>query len=458
MRPTARYAFVWSVIAAGLLPVQSLRADEGALAVGSPIAPATAAGVASISSLDLSRRESTAVATLDLTAAPDDLWQRMRQGFAMQDLDMSLVTERQAWYLARPAALKTVLERGSKYLYYIVGELEKRGMPTELALLPLVESAFNPLAYSSAKASGLWQFIPSTGKDFNLAQNWWVDERRDVIASTDAALNYLQALYEMHGDWHLALASYNWGENAVMRAVNKNRAKGLPTDFANLTMPAETRNYVPKLQALKNIIANPQLFGIKLPELPNEAYFGTVEVAKSIDLATAANLAEMPVKDFLELNPAFNRPVIPGREDRTLVLPTEKIEIFQSNLEKADRPLLSWRTYTVARNERVEEVAARFGIPVARLRQVNSLPPRGRLAPGYTLLVPSSQGAGEFASLSFPAAAPADTAKAQNQNTDPVVKTRAASVHAASLHKPAHAPTHPAAKPAKPLVKTKTRH
>ncbi|WP_341678691.1 transglycosylase SLT domain-containing protein [Niveibacterium sp. SC-1] len=458
MSPTARYAFVWSVIAAGLLPVQTLRADDTVLASSSPVAPVAAAGVASISSLDLSRRDNTSVATLDLTAAPDDLWQRMRQGFAMQDLDMNLVGERQAWYTARPTALKAVLERGSKYLYYIVGELEKRGMPTELALLPLVESAFNPLAYSPAKASGLWQFIPSTGKDFNLAQNWWVDERRDVIASTDAALNYLQALYEMHGDWHLALASYNWGENAVMRAVNKNRAKGLPTDFANLTMPVETRNYVPKLQALKNIIANPQMFGIKLPELPNEAYFGTVEVATSIDLATAASLAEMPVKEFLELNPAFNRPVIPGRDDRTLVLPTEKIEIFQSNLEKGDRPLLSWRTYAVTRNERVEDIAARFGIPAMRLRQVNGLPPRGRLAAGYTLLVPSSQGAGEFASLSLPAAAPAETAKTQNQTATPMVKTRATSAGAATPHKPVQASTHKAAKPAKPLVKTRTRH
>ena len=200
------------------------------------------------------------IPTIDLTTPPDDLWQRMRNGFAMPDLDSPLVADRQAWYLNRPDLLKRIFERSRRYLHHIVGELEKRGMPTELALLPIVESSFNPLAYSSARALGMWQFIPSTGKSYKLQQNWWFDQRRDIVASTSAALDYLQYIYEMHGDWHLALASYNWGEGAVGRAIAKNQARGLPTDYLSLKMPGETRYYVPKLQAIKNIIAQPQLF------------------------------------------------------------------------------------------------------------------------------------------------------------------------------------------------------
>src|SRR6185503_8935706 len=193
------------------------------------------------------------VARVDLTAPPDDLWQRIRIGFSMPNLDSPLVDEKVAYYAARPEYLKRMFERSRRYLHHIVEELERRGMPTELALLPMVESAFNPLAYSRAHASGLWQFIPGTGKRYELAQNWWFDARRDIVASTSAALDYLTDVYEMHGHWHLALASYNWGEGAVARAIAKNRAAGLPADYLSLTMPAETRHYVPKLQALKNI-------------------------------------------------------------------------------------------------------------------------------------------------------------------------------------------------------------
>ncbi|WP_417066894.1 transglycosylase SLT domain-containing protein [Niveibacterium terrae] len=350
---------------------------------------AVVSGSVAISQLDLSSQPNPGIATLDLTAEPHDLWDRMRHGFAMTDLNTQSVTNNQIAYLSRPAALRGMLERGSKYLYHIVEELEKRGMPTELALLPIVESAFNPMANSPAKASGLWQFIPSTGRDFNLAQNWWVDERRDVVASTNAALTYLQALYELHGDWHLALASYNWGENSVMRAVNRNKAAGLPTDFASLTMPAETRNYVPKLQALKNIIANPKMFGITLPEIPNQPYFATVTTEKGMDLATAARMAEMPVKDFVELNPSFNRPVIPGSGERKLILPKERVSTFVSNLESQNQPLLNWQTYSTRNGERIEQIAARFGISAEKLRAANGLPARSRMAAGYTLLVPN---------------------------------------------------------------------
>ncbi len=230
---------------------------------------------------------------IDLTAEPEELFQRVRRGFAMPNLNNSLVLHHQQYYQNHPDYLRRMVERSSRYLHHIVEELDKRGMPMELALLPMVESAYNPTAYSRSRASGLWQFVPSTGKQYKLEQNSWVDERRDIVASTAAALDYLQYIYELHGDWHLALASYNWGEGAVGRAINKNKAQGLPTDYQSLSMPEETRNYVPKLQALKNIIARPELFGIKLDPIPNQPYFDTIGRTGPMDIALAAKLAEM---------------------------------------------------------------------------------------------------------------------------------------------------------------------
>jgi membrane-bound lytic murein transglycosylase D len=270
-----------------------------------------------------------------------------------------------------------------------VEEVEKRGMPTEIALLPFIESAFNPHAYSRAKASGLWQFIPSTGKSYRLEQNWWVDERRDVIASTNAALDYLQTIYEMHGDWQLALASYNWGENAVAKAVARNHAKGMPTDYLNLSMPGETRYYVPKLQALKNVFSNPNvLANLNIRGVPNRPYFATVTKTANIDVKLAAQLAEMPVQEFVALNPAHNRPVI--KSETPMVIPAHKVDTFISNLEAhegSEKPLSSWQAYTLREGDRLEEVAPRFGMTLANLRSVNGINGRIKLAPGLTLLV-----------------------------------------------------------------------
>jgi membrane-bound lytic murein transglycosylase D len=329
------------------------------------------------------------LATIDLTLPPDDLWDRIRHGFGMPNLDSPLVQQQQAWYLARPDYLRRVVERSRRYMHHIIEELEKRGMPTELALLPIVESAYNPMAYSRAHASGMWQFIPSTGKTYQLDQNWWMDQRRDIIASTSAALEYLQSIYEMHGDWHLALASYNWGENAVARAINKNRAKGLPTDYLSLTMPNETRSYVPKLQALKNIIAQPALFNVSLDPIPNRPYFHSVEVSAHMDVAIAARLAEMTIEEFLALNPAFNRPVIPDKGGANIVLPAEKVDIFMSNLEAHNKPLTSWQAYSIKKGESLDSVAKKHGLSVARLRQVNGINAKMRIGPGHTLLVPA---------------------------------------------------------------------
>lgn len=329
-----------------------------------------------------------AIPTIDLTAVPPDLWDRIRTGFSMPNLSSPEVQDRQIWYASQPSYVKRMVERSKRYLYYIVEELEKRGMPTELALLPMVESAFNPMAYSRSHASGLWQFIPSTGKNYNLQQNYWYDGRRDIVASTSAALDYLQFLYEMHGDWHLALASYNWGENAVARAIEKNRAKGLPTDYLSLTMPTETRYYVPKLQALKNIIANPHSFGVDLEPVPNTPYFVTVEKTRDMDVRLAAKLADMPLAEFLALNPGHNRPVIVANGTPALVLPADRAKVFLANLEGHDQPLVSWNMYTLRPGDKLDHIAGRSGISLARLKEVNGIGRRTKVGPGYQLMLP----------------------------------------------------------------------
>lgn len=289
------------------------------------------------------------VLKLDLTRDPNDIWDRIRRGFGMQDLDTNLVMEWQTFYLARPSFLKSVFERGGKYLYYFVDELEQRGMPTELALLPMVESSYNPLAKSPSQASGLWQFIPSTGRNFNLVQDSWIDERRDVIASTNAALDYLEYLYEMHGDWQLAVTSYNWGEGAVARAVKRNQAEGLPTDYRSLRMPDQPTNYLPKLQALKNIVASPELFGIELPYLSNEQHFTTVQVPRGLDVKAAARLADMPLEEFVALNPAYNRGVV-NRTNAHLVIPTDRADTFKLRLSQAGDEVLKTPAQMAASN------------------------------------------------------------------------------------------------------------
>ena len=338
--------------------------------------------------------EPPALARVDRTVRQDDVWQRIRDGFSMPDLAGPLVAEKTAYYVARPDYLKRVFERSRRYLYHIVEEIEKRGLPTELALLPMVESSFNPMAYSRAHASGLWQFIPGTGKRYELAQNWWYDGRRDIVASTSAALDYLKDVYEMNGDWHLALASYNWGENAVARAMEKNRAAGRPLDYASLNMPAETRHYVPKLQALKNIIANPALFGIELDPIPNLPYFATVNKTRDIDVRLAAQLAEMPVEEFIALNPGFSRPVIRADLTPRIVLPADRVDVFHENLTKYDdKSLVSWQSYQPKRGESLEGIAKKFGVGLAQLKEVNGITPRMRALPAL-LVVPSDPQAG----------------------------------------------------------------
>jgi membrane-bound lytic murein transglycosylase D len=323
-----------------------------------------------------------------------DVWGRIRRGFGIPDLDNPLVANQLQWYSSRPDYIDRTTTRASRYLFHVVQELEKRNMPMELALLPFIESAFNPQAYSTAHAAGMWQFIPSTGRDFNLKQNMFKDERRDVIASTDAALSYLQKLYGMFGDWQLALAAYNWGEGSVQRAINKNRAAGLPTDFNGLSplMPLETRNYVPKLQAVKNIIATPGQFGIALPKVDNQPYFVTIGKTRDIDIKVAAQLAELSLDEFKALNPQFNRPVIIGSADTQILLPQSNAEKFKKNLSKWGRALSSWTAHKVTNaRERIETIASKFGTTPEVIREVNNIPPKMVLKAGSTVLVPKAE-------------------------------------------------------------------
>jgi membrane-bound lytic murein transglycosylase D len=287
-----------------------------------------------------------------------------------------------------------MFSRGNRYLYYIVEEVEKRGMPTELALLPFVESAMNPVALSSAQAAGLWQFIPSTGRQYDLSQNWWVDNRRDVVQSTRAALDYLQKIYEMHDrDWFLALASYNWGENAVARAVKNNRARGLPTNYLSLSMPAETRNYVPKLIALKNIVLRSREFGVALPDIPNRPYFATLEKTRPIDLKLAAQFAGMSVDEFVALNPAHNRPVIAATRNNQIKLPADRVDGFVAAMERHDRnlrPMASWQPYTLKPGESIDEVARRGSVSAAELLQANGLKSGQKILAGTQVIAPQA--------------------------------------------------------------------
>ena len=326
-------------------------------------------------------------------APPVDLWDRIRRGYAMPDLESDLVRDREQWYATRPDYIFRMTERSKKYLFHIVEELELRNMPTELALLPFIESAFNPQAVSGAKAAGMWQFMPATGKYFELKQNAFRDDRRDVLASTRAALDYLQKLYGMFGDWHLALAAYNWGEGSVGRAIAKNQKTGQATGYMDLNMPMETRFYVPKLQAVKNIVSRPVAFNSKLPLIENHPYFQTVTIHRDIDVTLAAKLAEVSLEDFKALNPSINRPVIMAAGTPQVLLPWDSAEVFQSNLESyGGGRLASWTVWVAPTTMRPADAAKRVGMSEAEFRSVNAIPPRVVIKAGSSLLVPRSNG------------------------------------------------------------------
>jgi membrane-bound lytic murein transglycosylase D len=332
-----------------------------------------------------------------LDAPYNDLWDRIRDGFEFEDSNSPLVIKHVRWYADRPDYVDRMMSRSSRYLFYIVEEVERRKMPMELALLPFIESAFNPEAFSRAKASGMWQFMPATGKDFKLTQNVFRDERRDVIQSTDAALDYLQRLYKMFGDWELALAAYNWGEGNVSKAIKRNQAKKLPTDYASLKMPDETRNYVPKLLAIKNIVANPKSYGLTLPTLENHPYFVIVTTQKDIDVDLAAEFARMTVDEFKAMNPSFNKPVILGASEPQILLPFGRAESFQENLLQYTGRLSSWTAIKVANRETVDQLATRLDVDANQVRQINNIPKGMRIKAGSTVLIPRGGKVGDVA-------------------------------------------------------------
>ncbi|MEY4564155.1 MAG: hypothetical protein RLZZ618_3432, partial [Pseudomonadota bacterium] len=330
---------------------------------------------------------------VDLTAttAQIDLWIRLRRGFGMPDLVTPLVTNREQWYASRPDYVQRMTTRGSRYLFHIVEEVQRRGMPTELALLPFIESAFNPQAISSAKASGMWQFMPATGKFFELRQNIFRDDRRDVLASTRAALDYMAKLYTMFGDWHLALAAYNWGEGSVQRAINRNRKAGLPTDYLSLRMPEETQYYVPKLQAVKNIVARPENFGITLPALSNHPYFLSVPIERDIDVALAIRLASVSRDEFMTLNPQMNKPVILAAGTPQVLLPYDNASQFIRNIGNHRGPLATWTAWVAPTTLHPSQAAKQVGMSEEELREVNKIPAAMLVKAGSTLLVPRPQ-------------------------------------------------------------------
>ena len=323
---------------------------------------------------------------------PVDLWARIRRGFAMPDLDSDLVRNQEQWYASRPDYIVRMTDRSRKYLFHVVEELERRNMPTELALLPFIESAFNPQAVSSAKAAGMWQFMPTTGRYFELKQNVFRDDRRDVLASTRAALDYLQKLHGMFGDWHLALAAYNWGEGSVGRAIAKNRRAGLGTAYTDLTMPLETQQYVPKLQAVKNIVANPESLKVDLPVIENHPYFQRVELTRDIDVKLAAELAQVTLADFKALNSSAHRPVIFASGTPHVLLPWDNAEVFRRNLLAHNAGnTASWTAWTAPNTMKVADAAKRVGMTEMGLREVNNIPPRYLIKAGSTLLVTRAQ-------------------------------------------------------------------
>ncbi|HET7836632.1 MAG TPA: transglycosylase SLT domain-containing protein [Variovorax sp.] len=324
-------------------------------------------------------------------APPVDMWDRIRRGFKMPDLDGDLVRDREQWYATRPDYIQRMTERSNRYIFHIVEELERRDMPTEIALLPYIESAFNPQAVSSARAAGMWQFMPATGTDYDLKQNIFRDDRRDVVASTRAALDYLQRLYGMFGDWQLALAAYNWGEGNVAKAIAKNQRAGLPATYSDLSMPAETRLYVPKLQAVKNIVANPARFNVDLPLIANHPYFQTVTLKRDLDVSLAAKLADVQIEDFRALNPSAHKPVLLAAGTPEILLPWDNAAVFQRNFEAYSQgQYASWTAWTVPSTMTVADAAQRSGMSEADLRAINNVPPRMLIKAGSTLIVPRS--------------------------------------------------------------------
>ena len=326
---------------------------------------------------------------------PENIWKVVNKGYGIPDPKKKwakkVVKKYERWYSEHPVYTYRMFERTKRYIYYVVQEVKKRNMPMEIALLPIIESAYNPIARSNMKAVGLWQFIPSTGKNYGLKQNWWKDERSNVILSTNASLNYLEKLYKQFGTWELALAGYNAGEGKVAREIKKNKRRKRPTDYYTISLPRETDEYVSKLIAMKHIIQNPSKFNVDVPYIPNTPYFGEVTLTEQMDIDLILKLADISSEEFELLNAHHKRPLIPKEQEPTIILlPKYKIETYNKNLAEHNEPLSNWVLYKPKRKESIMKVAKKFDINLSTFKRINSLNGRVTFRKNSTVLIPKS--------------------------------------------------------------------
>jgi membrane-bound lytic murein transglycosylase D len=323
----------------------------------------------------------------------DDLFDRMRAGFALDEVQEPAIDQQLAWFEHNPEYLERVFQRAQRYLYHVVTEVEARGMPLEFALLPVVESAYEPFAYSGSRAAGLWQFIPGTGVRFGLKQDWWYDGRRDVIESTRAALDYLQALHDQFdGDWLLAIAAYNVGENTVQRELDYNRAHGKPADFWHLKLPAETRAYVPKLLAMKRLMAEPERYGLEFAVIPNEPYFAVIGTDSQIDLKIAAQLAGTAYDELVALNPGYNRWATDPQGPHRMLVPIDNADGFEAGLTTlSPEERVRFSIHEVSKHETLAMIAKQYGTSAAVISKINDLK-GGKVSAGDSLKIPEISG------------------------------------------------------------------
>jgi membrane-bound lytic murein transglycosylase D len=384
-------------------PAPATLAAAGSTAAGTPAAatvartptkatlPAPAAATTSAAAIDTTADSDSNTADSDTNEETTDLWDRIRAGYGLPALDSPYTARHEQWFASNPEYMENMVARARLYLYYIVEEVEKRGMPMEIALLPAIESAYQPHAYSRARAVGLWQFISSTGRLYGLKDNWWYDGRRDVIASTQAALDYLEKLNkEFNGDWQLTLAAYNCGEGKVARLIEQNRRRGLSTAYQDLKLPRETKNYVPKLMAMANIVSHPEQFGLKFASIPDEPYFTQVDIGSQVDLGVIAKLTDMPVADLYQINPEYVRWITDPKGPHQLLVPTDKKDVLLAGLSTLpEEERVKWLHHEVRRGDTISHIARRYGVTIEAIKTSNQL--HGNLMRvGQDLLIPVS--------------------------------------------------------------------
>lgn len=323
------------------------------------------------------------------------IWDRLIKGYKLKTKPskkgLKRLKRHEKWYSTHPEYFNRMIYRSERYLYYILNEVEKRNMPTEIALLPMIESAYNPLAKSRAKAVGMWQFIASTGRIYGLEQNWWRDDRRSVINATDSALDYLEKLYEQFGSWELALAAYNCGEGCVNRQIKKNKRYKRKTGFYNLNVPMETRNYVPKLIAISNIIENPSKYGLVRQEIYDQPYFSEVTIPDQVDVEVATRFANIPLEEFQLLNAEHKRPIIKSNHggEQSILLPNYAIEKFNLKLYQKNEPLSNWTVYKPIKKETLKRIAKKFNVDARMLARVNQVSINKRFSSKNIIIIPN---------------------------------------------------------------------